>query len=349
MSINILYLYSEIVGYQIPVLREYVEKYNAKVWVVYWDKKKLKPYNPPNIDGIQFVKRSQTNKNGLLALCNKIKPKIVYVSGWMDKDYLYVCKRLKKKKIPIVAGFDDIWHGNIRQRVGSFLFPFLYKKYFSHAWVAGAYQFEYAKRLGFKNNEIFFDLLTANTDVFKYDSIKKNKIIKPFFLYVGNFRLVKGIDILIDAFKIYKTEFKGNWKLICVGNGEYEEKLKDVDGIKIHPYADEKILIELAANSSVFILPSRHDQWGVVVHEFASLGLPLILSEFVGARTSMLIEGYNGFLFYNNSARELAMKMLRFSNMSKEEIDKMSINSSILGSRISISTSAANFMSIIQK
>lgn len=348
MATNIIYLYSELVGYQIPIINEYINTYGATVSVVHWDQKKLKPFTPTLSDGVIYYKRSEYTKSSLLELCNHIKPDIVYVSGWMDKDYLFVCKKLKKRGVPVVSGFDDMWHGNLRQRVGALVFPFLYKRYFSHAWVAGAYQFEFAKHLGFKNDEIIFDLLSANTNIFNEKKYNRN-VDKPAFLYVGNFRKVKGIDILLKAFEIYKNELNGKWQLICVGNGEYEDILQGIDGITVHGYADEERLIEIANKASVFILPSRHDQWGVVVHEFSSLGMPLLLSEFVGARTSFLIEGYNGFIFKENSARELAEKMLQFSNMSILKINEMSHNSSKLGSRISIASSAANFMSLIRK
>lgn len=347
MKLKILYLYSEIVGYQIPVLKEYVSKYMAEVYVIHWDKKKLKPYEPPNLYKIHFIKKSEYKKKALFKLCERINPSIIYVSGWMDRDYLFICRKLKKRGIPIVTGFDDTWTGSIKQRLGILISPFLIRKYFSHAWVAGPYQFEYAKKIGFRNKEIIFDLLTANTDIYQIP-LKKQGSDKN-FLYVGNFRKIKGIDILIDAFRIYKDELHGSWGLICVGNGEYEQRLKETGNISLFPFSDEKMLIEIAKKASVFILPSRHDQWGVVVHEFTSLGMPLLLSEFVGARTTFLIEGYNGYIFKNNSSEDLAKKMSLISSLSAERLSNMGDNSRQLASRINISTSAANFMSILLK
>ena len=39
---KILYLYSEVVGYLIPIFEEYVSSYDAEVNVVHWDKEKVK-------------------------------------------------------------------------------------------------------------------------------------------------------------------------------------------------------------------------------------------------------------------------------------------------------------------
>ncbi|MDF2454811.1 MAG: glycosyl transferase, group 1 [Cytophagaceae bacterium] len=344
----VLYLYSELVGYQIPVLKQYVEKYKASVHVISWDKNRLKPYQPPAVAGVTFLPRSKFDKKTLFDYCKALKPDIVYVSGWMDKDYLHVTKYLKKQGVPVLIGFDDMWHGTLRQRIGALVYPFLYKKYFSHAWVSGVFQFEFARRLGFRNDEIVFDLLTANTEVFTPQDNRHQNTSKS-FLYVGNFRSIKGTDILAEAFKIYREKHQGKWDLVCVGNGEMQSVLEVTEHVQILPFSDENKLKEIASKSDVFILPSRHDQWGVVVHEFSAMGLPLLLSENVGAQTSFLIEGFNGLLYKNNSAEDLALAMKAFSDMPDKGLHEMRNNSIMLSKRISIETAAANFMSVIYR
>jgi glycosyltransferase involved in cell wall biosynthesis len=345
----ILYLYSELVGYQIPIFETYVNTYNAQVHVVSWDKNKLKPYMPPQLEGVTYYKRSEYSKYDILNLANKIVPDIIYVSGWMDKAYLYVTRRMKKRGIPIVVGFDDIWYSTFRQKIGKFIFPFYFKKCFSHAWVAGPYQFEFAKKLGFKNKEIIFDMLSANTNVFdaNIDDIHLKKPSKS-FLYVGNFRTIKGTDILIEAYDMYLNMHKdGKWKLICVGNGDLEIELRANENIEVIPFSSGEEIVEISKRADVFILPSRHEQWGVVVHEFASLGMPLLLSDVVGAKATFFINGFNGFLFKNESAEDLAKKMIEISNLDDERLHNMGVNSYMLSKRINIETSAANFISIL--
>src|SRR5207237_9470217 len=48
--------------------------------------------------------------------------------------------------------------------------------------------------------------------------------------------------------------------------------------------------------ADVFSLLSLHEPWGVVVNEAAASGLPLVLSDRVGAAPDLLRDGENGFL-----------------------------------------------------
>ena len=58
----------------------------------------------------------------------------------------------------------------------------------------------------------------------------------------------------------------------------------------------EEELARRYVEADVFALLSRHETWGVVVNEAAASGLPLVLSDRVGAAYDLLREGENGFL-----------------------------------------------------
>lgn len=351
-KLKVLYLYSELVAYNISFFKTLVENYNAEIHVVSWDKKKLKPYTPPSVNGVFYYKRSTLTSDDIFELAKKIVPDIIYVSGWMDKGYFKTLRYFKDMGIPVITGFDDQWVGSSRQVLGSWFYKLYLKNFFSHAWVAGPRQFEFARRLGFKNKNIIYDLLSCDTNLFSIscNELESKKANYPkSFLYVGNFRKVKGSDILIQAFKKFRDYYKGDWELICIGNGELKNILENESNVKVIDFIDQDSLLEYAKNSGVFILPSRHDQWGVVVHESCCMGMPMILSEYVGAKDVFFIENYNGISFSNNSIDELAKAMLNFSKKSNEELVEMGKKSIILSTRISLETSAANFVSLIKK
>ena len=48
--------------------------------------------------------------------------------------------------------------------------------------------------------------------------------------------------------------------------------------------------------ADVFVFPSRHDGWGVVVNEACAAGLPVIASRQTGAAHDLVRDGENGFV-----------------------------------------------------
>lgn len=346
---KILYLYTEVMGYLIPVFEELVKTHGAHIDVIHWDRQKQTPYVPPVIDGVRFYDRDNLSTSQLVQLTQDIAPDLVYISGWQDKEYLRVARKLKSQGCPIVAGFDDQWHGTLRQIAGSYLMRLLWKRrYFTHAWVAGPYQFEYACKMGFSKSNIIFNLLTCDLDVFSPLASKKiaGKLSKN-FLYLGRYHSNKDLSCLIEAFKIYR-DLKGTWGLILAGNGPLKDYLERVEGMEINEFQSADGLRELINKSSAFVLPSRKEQWGVVAQEAAVAGLPLILSDRVGSRPVFLIEGDNGYAFTSGSAQDLAQKMLMLSSMDSDAIAEMGRKSHTLGMGITPQKSAASLVSILK-
>jgi glycosyltransferase involved in cell wall biosynthesis len=73
-------------------------------------------------------------------------------------------------------------------------------------------------------------------------------------------------------------------------------------------------VIEAYVAADVFALLSRHEPWGVVVNEAAACGLPLVLSDRVGAAPDLLRDGENGFLVPVDDAAAAADALRRLSD-----------------------------------
>jgi glycosyltransferase involved in cell wall biosynthesis len=65
-------------------------------------------------------------------------------------------------------------------------------------------------------------------------------------------------------------------------------------------------IVERYAVADVFALLSRHEPWGVAVNEAAACGLPLVLSDRVGAAFDLLEDGRNGMLVPADDAHAAA-------------------------------------------
>lgn len=349
---KVLFLYAEVMGYTVANFRELVRK-NAEITVVHWDHKKLTPYNIPPIDGVKVYPRSEMTVQDIFELTNSCDPDITYVSGWQDFGYLRVVRRLRKDGKVVVAGFDDQWFGSMRQQIAAVIGRGrFFSIFFSHAWVSGAPQFEYARRIGFKPEEIIFDLVSADVSNFS-DNLDKRLEVKKIsyphcFLFVGRFNEVKGIDVLIDAWKRLEGK-REDWELVLVGNGSFMPDLSDVGQITIKDFLQPDQLIKESDSSGCFILPSNNEPWGVVVHEFASAGMPLILSNAVGSGSIFLISGLNGYSFSAGDPDDLSEKMLSIINMSDHELLIMSRKSYVLSGRITTESSVNNLLSLFVK
>ena len=88
------------------------------------------------------------------------------------------------------------------------------------------------------------------------------------------------------------------------------------------PKANIPVRLKIEAEGGVFVLPSHYEPWGVVVHEFALAGFPLIVSDCVGAR-SAFVDKRNGIVFKTGNTNELKKAMKYFIHKNEQELQLM--------------------------
>jgi glycosyltransferase involved in cell wall biosynthesis len=131
------------------------------------------------------------------------------------------------------------------------------------------------------------------------------------FLYCGQLVARKGVDLLVPAM-LDVADCHENVRLTLVGEGPLREPLADMVAerhrARVH-FAGFQSIAELPrwfADADVFVLPSRHDGWGVVVNQAIAAGLPVVASSAVGAAADLVVEGRNGHVFPCGDRRGLA-------------------------------------------
>ena len=132
----------------------------------------------------------------------KVDPQITVVSGWVDKEYLKVARKLRTGGKVVICSLDGQWHGSLRNELRMHLDDFAIFIIFPHTWVAGVYQYEYARELGFRKRS--FLICTALIWVIFLQPIVVFKIKKKYphrFLFVGRLDPVKGLDVLLEAWR----------------------------------------------------------------------------------------------------------------------------------------------------
>jgi len=128
------------------------------------------------------------------------------------------------------------------------------------------------------------------------------------FLFCGQMIHRKGIDILLQAFNGLCTSHDA--QLILAGSDDGLTQHKNGLSQKAEKQIINKGFVapnelpELFANADVFVLPSRHDGWGVVVNQAIAAGLPIISTWEVGAACELVRMNENGFFLTSNNQTE---------------------------------------------
>ena len=322
---TILFLYREIMPYNLPVIMELV-KQNFKIIVIHDTKKKLTPFLPSVIENVIFIDNYNYTHKKLLKFAESIAPSIVYVSDRTNSTYNYVTIILRKKyNIPVISGCDSQWRGG-KQWVNIFTSFMRHKRYFSHILVAGLRQFEYAKRLGFSNDKVLWPMYSADTNLFHQNNIELKNFEKPCnFLFAGRFAKTKGIHYLIEAWTNLSN--KNGATLTLVGNGPLKDKFAYGNDIILYDFLPQIELMKLANKSTCFILPSIFEPWALVIHEFAAAGLPMIVTNACGATPHFVLNNYNGFVINPGSTLELVEAMEKIINMEPERLFEFALRS----------------------
>lgn len=343
---TILVLYTEVMPYNVIVYRALVEK-GCRVHVVLWDNNKLTPYYPPMEEGITYYNRSSFwSADHLYTFIKKINPDMVWTSGWIDPVYNEVCGPIRRDlHIPVVASSDTQWQGG-RQWWNVLTARFRHRHWFSHLFVAGEPQVIYARKLGFRPEQILLHNLSANVDLFhKIDVESREKEYPRHLLCIGRFSKVKGLLYLLEAWRSIPDR-KG-WTLTLIGNGPECAKLQGFPDVEIKDFMSQEDLVYEFQQSGAFILPSVFEPWALVIHEAACSGLPILASDCCGAVSCFVQDGENGFLFKSGNKHSIARCIERFISLSESEWVRMGKKSRELSDLITPSIVADTILKIL--
>lgn len=153
----------------------------------------------------------------------------------------------------------------------------------------------------------------VDTEYFNYTSGSRST--DPFvFLYVGLLERVKGLDILVEAFRKVR-ESNRNVRLRIVGRGsvrrELELLVKELNlvaSVSIPGYLDRNQLLEEYRRANAFVLASRFEAFGVVLIEAMSAGLPVVATRSGGPEN--IITEQCGILAERENADDLSRAMM---------------------------------------
>ncbi len=321
---KIVFLYTELATYFLACIETLLQYPEVEVHIVRWAINKEAPFHFSFPDNIKIYNRNEYSSDQLQQLIASINPSVLYSSGWMDKDYLLICKQYKNK-IPVIVGFDNQWKGSLKQRFATLVSPFKILNHFTHCWVPGKLQEDYALRLGFKKQNILTGFYCCDFDLFHNQYLankqQKQQHFPHRFIYVGRYVEHKGIKDLWNAFIEIQKEMPNDWELWCFGVGDVS--IINHPKIKHFGFVQPNELPKYIKDAGVFVLPSHFEPWGVVVHEFASAGFPIICTDEVGARTAFVENNVNGTIYKSGDINQLKEAMKKIIKQTDKELNAM--------------------------
>lgn len=160
-----------------------------------------------------------------------------------------------------------------------------------------------------------------------FSELKSNRVI-----FAGRYTYQKGIP---DLFKIWEIVYERHfdWHLDLFGDGNMEEipySENERSQKNIHVHQPDSNIFDRYLESSVFVLTSLYEPFGLVMPEAMSCGLPVVAFDCPSGPANILTDGVDGYLIKNRDIDEFAEKLCQLieSPRLRQDMGKAAILSS---------------------
>ena len=159
-----------------------------------------------------------------------------------------------------------------------------------------------------KNVTSIYNPLTIQTN-------EMSSLMNPKAIAVGRLHKQKGFDYLIDAWKLLHQKHK-DWTLEIYGDGPLRQDLQEqID----YNHLQNVVLLKGKTNnivnkyldSSIFILSSRDEAFGLVITEAETCGLPIVTFDCPSAPAELVEDGKNGYVVPLEDVRAMSDKICK--------------------------------------
>jgi glycosyltransferase involved in cell wall biosynthesis len=156
------------------------------------------------------------------------------------------------------------------------------------------------------NNEYFADLAAAAAP--RQHELRTELGLspeRPLILFASKLQQRKHADHLLEAYsRFIETRTPENRPyLVVVGDGEQRAQLEAqaqqlrLEDVRFAGFRNQSELPRFFQLADVFVLPSRHEPWGLIVNEAMASGCPVIVSTDVGCHADLVTDGVEGCVF----------------------------------------------------
>ncbi len=333
---KVLWLMTRMSDYMLNCLRQLVVEDGAEVHaVVRAVSTEEAPFEFGDAaKGIHLYRREEMSADDIMGLVETLEPELIVCVGWSDRTYLKAIRKRAPATVAVVT-MDNQWRGTLRQWAGLVWSRLALIRAFDFIWVPGARQKRFARMLGFAERQIKDGYYVANRENFlplrqTIDDVPRRRLV-----FVGRYLHIKGIEELIAGFIAYHENSSSELELVCIGTGPLRQRFADHPRISHLGFVQPADIAKVLEGGGIFILPSHFEPWGLVAHEFALAGFPLVLSDAVGASDLFLTEK-NGFRLQSVTPDSIRKTIAAIDQLSDAELARMSRVSAELGDALGV-------------
>jgi len=329
-KVRVAVLWTGLSGYLNACLKVLAATEEVELFVANMRPLKEGPFDDAIFSWIEnrYQWESVVDTDELIPLLDRFQPDVILCANWHSKGYRKTLKHFKGRAVRIFTS-DRPWMGTPKQWLGVITSRFYLHPICEAIFVAGDRQAIFARKMGFKQQNILRGLLSCDHEKFSaiYREREKSLSEPRTFVYVGRFSSEKGLDVLVQAYGLYRSMSSDPWPLKCYGTGPLSGLLEGVNGIERQGFCQPDDLPNEFIEANCLILSSIYDGWAIVVHEAAAAGMGVIVSDAVGASVHLVQDSYNGYIVETGDVDELAQAMLRYASLSRNERKEMGANS----------------------
>jgi glycosyltransferase involved in cell wall biosynthesis len=316
---KITVLWSSLASYSVAFFKELVQSQNCELQLIYNSPTVQAPYKNFDLSFCKIsINRSKQHHADITKAVSNFSPDSVLMSSWNFPEYMKITKKMRSKGVVVVSTIDHQWKGTLKQWLGVISSRWFLKPSIDGFMVTGDRQAFFARKLGYDN--VIYGLCAAAVE--EFTSPKAVSEREPNFLFVGRLSEEKGIENLMIAYGLYREDCRNPWGLKIAGTGKLRSVIDGVTGVTHLDFVQPADLPKVMESARALILPSKWEPWGVVIHEAAAAGLPIIATFECGAVTSFVHDGINGYIITPHPL-SIADAMMKMTSLEKRRIDTM--------------------------
>ena len=137
----------------------------------------------------------------------------------------------------------------------------------------------------------------------------------PNLVSVGRLSKEKGFTDLIDVFALVHMMYP-DWKLNLIGDGEEKDKIVSKirkygldDSVIMHGFLDKDQVGKVLSNSSIYLMTSFTESFGIVLLEAFSYGVPCVAFDSAEGANEIISNNWDGYLIKDRNIDEMAKRV----------------------------------------